>query len=181
MEEQFFTKLISLCSYEFPMLFPFCLKVVCKCNWWCCCHFTMLWIVERSNDEMHLNDVFIIYFIFFVMLHSLSSLSSCNSIHFCLVKQSLEFKLSSPTLWFFIYNFFTFQWWHHGHFATLSIVASFINDLFQVSSNVLHVSLHSQFTCYFFYISCQIYFGIYTYTCMVCIYIFLIYINMMPC
>jgi hypothetical protein len=53
--------------------------------------------------------------------------------------------------------------------------------LFQVSSNVLHVSLHSQFTFYFFYISCQIYFGIYTYTCMVCIYIFLIYINMMPC
>ncbi len=151
-----------------------CLKVVCKCNWWCCCHFTMHWIVERSNNYMYLNDVFIIYFIFFVMLHSLFLWSSCNSIHFCLIKQSLKFKLSSPTLWFFIYNSFRFKSWHYGHFATLNIVASFINDLFQVSVN-------SQFTCKWFYISCHVYFGIYTYTCMVCVYIFLIYINMMPC
>jgi hypothetical protein len=38
-----------LWSYEFLHVVSFCLKTVCKCNWWC---FIILCIVESSNNDV---------------------------------------------------------------------------------------------------------------------------------
>lgn len=113
----------------------FCLKVVCKYNWYCCCHFTILCIVENSNKQPISNEYLFLntpypfcYVSFPFLVFVLQLLSFWYS--------KAKFNVSSPMLLLFIYNFFRFHWWHCDSFATFNIVTSFINNLFQMSSSL---------------------------------------------
>jgi hypothetical protein len=55
----------------------------------------------------------------------------CTSFHINLLKHGLRFKASSP-MFLFIYKICKFKWWHYDHLTTPSIVATSINDLFQI-------------------------------------------------
>ncbi len=88
----------------------FCLKVVCKYNWYCC-HFTILCIVENSNKQPISNECLFpntlypfCYVSFPFLVFVLQLLSFWYS--------KAKFIVSSPMLLLFIYNFFRFQWWH---------------------------------------------------------------------
>ncbi len=81
----------------------------------------------------------------FLTTYSLSSLwcctlSSCGCFGILLL---LRFRVNSPMLFLFIYNFGRFKWWCCGCLAIHNIVARFINTLFQVNS-----SLSSYFCSY---------------------------------
>jgi hypothetical protein len=111
----------------------FCLGVFCKYNWFCCCHFTILCIVQSSNRQPISNEcLFLIHLTLFVMFHSTFLCLFCNFFHFGLPK----FNVNFPMLFLFIYNFRRFEWWHCDGFATFNIATSFINNLFQMSSSL---------------------------------------------
>ncbi len=89
MEKGYLQKKNSLWSYEFPNVLLLCLWFVYKCSWWCC-HLTILYVVQSSN-----NDVFQMSFF---TNYSLPSLPCCifvflwlfcNSFHFAHAKQGL--------------------------------------------------------------------------------------------
>jgi hypothetical protein len=130
MEEWYLGKLLSLWPFELPLVAPLGLKVVCKCNWWCCHHFTTSCIVESFNNK-HVSSVFFTnYSLPFCLCWTSLLWLFWNFFHFGLAKKVLEFKVSSPMFFLFICNFCNFRWWHHNHLVIPNIIASFISDLF---------------------------------------------------
>lgn len=95
-----------------PLVAPLGLKVGCKCNWWCCHHFTTSCIVESFNNK-HVSSVFFTNYSLPFCLCWTSLL--WNFFHFGLAKKVLEFKVSSPLFFLFICNFCNFRWCHHNH------------------------------------------------------------------
>lgn len=109
MKEWYLAKFLLLWYCELPHVVSLYLKVVCKCNWWCCCHLITLSIVESLK-----NNLFQVSFLFLIPTFFLISL-----FFLVVVLKLLSFGLSQQGfgLWmsflmlFFIYKFCQLKWW----------------------------------------------------------------------
>lgn len=130
MEEWYLGKLLSLWPFELPHVVLFYLKIVCKCNWWCCYHFTTICIVESFNNK-HVSSLFFTnYSLPFCLCWTPLLWLFWNFFHFGVAKKGLKFKVSYPMFFLFICSFCNFRWWDHNHLVIPNIIASFISDLF---------------------------------------------------